>query len=172
MSAPPYSIARALDHSVAAPLLDQLALRQRLRTGLVQAMQELAPWFACPSVGFFDLRETTLMLTVASAAQSAKLRQVLPALENRLQQQGFRVYEIRLRTEPGETTYPVPVGQETAAAKAAEAAEAAGEKTKRDGQRAAAEAFAAKLALTLPDSPLQRAAAQLQARLRRPPDRA
>jgi len=169
MSAPPYSIARALNHSVAAPLLDQLALRQRLRTGLAQAMQELAPWFACPSVGFFDLRETTLMLTVASAAQSAKLRQVLPALENRLQQQGFRVYEIRLRTEPGETNYPVPVGQETAAANAAEAA---GERTKRDGQRAAAEAFAAKLALTLPDSPLQRAAAQLQARLRRPPDRA
>jgi len=108
-----------------------------------------------------------LILTAASSAESSKLRQVLPGLQRTLQQQGHQVNEITVRVQPARTSYTddgehLDIG----------ARDASSQDTPRDAgyhtdSALPALSFAQKLALTLPESPLGRAATALAIALKR-----
>lgn len=164
------SLADALAHSAAGPLLARLDKIKRITQTLADAVARIAPDFDAHDPWACELREEKLMLNARSAAQAAKLRQGIPGLLRLLHQQGAQVTEIHVRVQPTRTTYSEPVddpAQVPPDGGSTRGAAAGPSGLPTPTAVAGASAFAAALARDLPDSPLQRAALRLQARLAR-----
>lgn len=123
-----------------------------------------AAGFDATQPGACELRDGTLFLTANSAACAAKLRQGLPRLQKLLQQQGFEVIEMRVRVQPTRSNYREGTSGE---ADAEGRSVGAGTASRSAAELRAPLAFADKLALTLPDTPLKHAAERLRLALRR-----
>jgi hypothetical protein len=103
-------------------------------------------------------RSSQLTLTVGSASQGAKLRQLLPTLESLLHRNGFEGTQMRVRVQPDATPYPIR-GQ-SAVTDGNAANHDVGKRPARLPTPAAS-AFAAKLAQTNDKGPLSAAARRL-----------
>jgi hypothetical protein len=100
-------LAEALrDAPEAARLLARWEATQRAARCIAPLCQSLAAGFDPLVPGRCEWRDGVLILTAASTAQSAKLRQAIPRLQALLASEANRVYEIRVRVEPGMTVYP------------------------------------------------------------------
>ncbi|HTT10180.1 MAG TPA: hypothetical protein VMG60_04750 [Burkholderiaceae bacterium] len=157
------SLEQALADSPAAALVHRAAESQRVAVALAGAGVSLPPNFDALQPGTCEVRDATLVLFVGSPALAAKMRQSLPQLLAFLNRQGFDLTEIKLRLQPERLSYREPSGEETMKR------DARGEFA--DSRQAAPDAASAlglaeKLALTLPDSGVGRAAQRLADRLR------
>ena len=94
------------DAPEAARLLARVEATQRISRGIAPVCRSLASGFDPLLPGRCELRDDVLWLTASSTAQAAKLRQATPRLLTTLGGEGIRVYEIRVRVEPGITGYP------------------------------------------------------------------
>lgn len=111
MSSPARPVAAALrDSPGAAALLARWETSQAVLRILAPLVRSLAPGIALGS-GHCELRDGVLMITVESAAESAKMRQAAPRFVAALVAHGFPVYEMKTRVQAGATPYP---GQGTA----------------------------------------------------------
>jgi len=107
MSRPARTVAAALrDSPDAAALLARWETAQAVSRVLAPLAHSLAPGMDLFVPGRCDLREGVLWITVESAAESAKLRQVAPRFLAALASHGFQVYEMKSRVQPGGTSYP------------------------------------------------------------------
>jgi len=159
MTPKPRNLKDALAQSEAgAALLQRYGASQRAAAAIEPECQRILPGFQPTRSGGCELRGTTLRVNAPQPAQVAKLRQASPRLLRLLQQQGLDVNEIKIGVQPralssSERRAPAEV--------AIGPAVAAGSRRPMDSQTKPALAFARKLALTLPDSPLRNAAARL-----------
>lgn len=148
------------DAPEAAQLLARWEATQRAARSIAPECRSLASGFDPLLPGRCESRDGVLWLTAASTAQAAKLRQAIPRLQTALSSEANRVYEIRVRVEPGIRGYPE---QGSVAPSSVDAA------WLQPG-RGAGEAVS-KLALTVRESPLRQAvlrlATTLQKRARR-----
>lgn len=155
------SVAQALAESPAAALVRRAADSQRLARALAAADTSLP--FDPLTPGACELRGSTVLMTVASPAVAAKLRQRLPQLTALLHRQGFELTEIKVRLQPARTSYRTGGSGQS---------ECNGITHSRDGLNerrsnlTAALDLAEKLALTLPSSPVGQAAHRLAESLR------
>lgn len=107
MSSPTRPLADVLrDAPEAARLLARVEATQRISRSIAPVCRSLASGFDPLLPGRCELRDDVLWLTASSTAQAAKLRQATPRLLTTLGGEGIRVYEIRVRVEPGITGYP------------------------------------------------------------------
>ena len=107
MSSPAQPLAEVLRSAPeAARLLARWEATQRAARSIAPVCRSLASGFDPLVPGRCELRDGVLWLTASSTAQSAKLRQSTPRLLTTLSEVGIRVYEIRVRVEPGITGYP------------------------------------------------------------------
>jgi hypothetical protein len=168
---PPRSLADALAESPAGPLLARIALAQQVSRTLADIVTTLAPDFDVNDASACNLREGVLLLNARSPAQAAKLRQGIPGMLRRLHQTGAQVTEIRVRVQPARMSYPERANDLPQVSPR-------GEPTPADGPAsplptspptvvAGVEELARTLAHALPDSPLRRAAARLEAAVER-----
>ncbi len=146
------------DSAIAAALLGRIAAGRNAARIIAPICAEIAPDFDPFRPGSCDLRERELRIWLRSSAQSTKLRQATPRLLAALQRQGLEVNEIKVGVQPRtvresnfakrSNSAPIPreVGQ--------------GEEKAQARYNAPLE-FSRQLALTLPDSPLRRAVADL-----------
>jgi hypothetical protein len=140
----------------AAQLLARWETTQRAARCIDPVCCSIASGFDPLLPGRCELRDGVLLLTASSTAQSAKLRQAVPRLLSMLGSRGFQVYEIRVRVEPGMTGYPEQGSTTPSSIDAAWLQPSQG----------AADAIG-KLAITLRESPLKKAAERLAATLRK-----
>jgi hypothetical protein len=155
VSSPSRPLSEALhDVPEAARLLARWEASQRVARSIAPVCRSLASGFDPLLPGRCEVRDSVLLLTAASTAQSAKLRQVAPRLLSTLGETGIQVYEIRVRVQPGFTGYPEQgsAGPSSADAPWLHPAPSAGETV-------------GKLALTVRDSPLKHAVERLAATL-------
>jgi len=94
------------DAPEAARLLARVEATQRISRSIAPVCRSLASGFDPLQPGRCELRDEVLWLSASSTAQAAKLRQATPRLLTTLGGEGIRVYEIRVRVEPGITGYP------------------------------------------------------------------
>lgn len=88
----------AIDRAVAqAPLLQQLAERGRQSTARLAAVRPLLPPGLRDAVDASALDGDSWCLLVPHHAAAAKLRQLLPLLQEALQQAGYPVTRIRIK---------------------------------------------------------------------------
>jgi hypothetical protein len=168
---PTRSLADALAESAAGPLLARVALAQQVSRTLADIVASLAPDFDVNDASACNLREGVLLLNARSPAQAAKLRQGVPGMLRRLHQTGAQVTEIRVRVQPARMSYPerandlpqVSPRGESAPADSPEPPHPTGLPTAVAGVKDLAQT----LAHALPDSPLRRAAARLEAAVKR-----
>ena len=159
MNHPARRIDRILsDAPLAATLLARLAAAREAAGVIAPICAEVAPDFDPTRPGACDLREQVLRIWLRSSAHSTKLRQAIPRLTARLQSHGLKVNEIKVGVQLGRV-------REKAGANFARNGGSAGP-IPTTAARAAADyvmpiAFTQKLALTLPDSDLRRAAVRL-----------
>jgi hypothetical protein len=107
VSSPSRPLADALrDAPEAARLLARWETSQRVARSIAPVCRSLASGFDPLLPGRCELRDNVLLLTATSTAQSAKLRQVSPRLLSTLAGEGIKVYEIRVRVQPGLMGYP------------------------------------------------------------------
>jgi hypothetical protein len=146
------------DSPVAAALFGRIAAGREAARAIAPICAEIAPDFDPLQPGTCDLRGRELRLWLHSGAQSTKLRQATPRLLATLQRQGFEVNEIKVRVQP----------RKLRESTRADAPISAGMTPKTVLVRAKQQpaygnplAFARKLALTLPDGSLRRAAQAL-----------
>jgi hypothetical protein len=144
------------DAPEAALLLARWEATQRAAHCIAPVCRSLASGFDPLVPGRCELRDGVLWLTASSTAQSAKLRQAVPRLVSTLGSEAIRVYEIRIRIEPGITGYPE---QGTSTPSSSEAAWLKPGPGAGDSLR--------ELALTVRESPLKRAMERLADTLRR-----
>lgn len=157
MTSPARPLADALrDAPEAARLLARVEATQRIARRIAPVCRSLASGFDPLVPGRCEWREAVLWLTASSTAQAAKLRQATPRLLSTLGEEGIQVYEIRVRVEPGITGDPE---QGRVVHSSPDAA------WLRPG--ASAGDTLSKLALTVRESPLQRALARLAATLKK-----
>lgn len=157
MSSPARPLADALrDAPEAARLLARVEATQRIARRIAPACRSLASGFDPLVPGRCEWRESVLWLTASSTAQAAKLRQATPRLLSTLGEEGIQVYEIRVRVEPGITGDREHGTQVPSSPDAAwlHPASSAGDTL-------------SKLALTVRESPLQRALTRLAATLKK-----
>jgi hypothetical protein len=95
-----------------AALLTRWHTAQEVARVLVPLAQGLAPGLDLSDPGRCELREGVLLLTVASAAEAAKLRQAEPRFLAALAARGLAVYGMKTRVQAVGSTYP---GQGSAA---------------------------------------------------------
>jgi hypothetical protein len=158
------SLEELLADSPAAALVRRVADSQRVAAALAEAGIALPPHFDALQPGDCELRETTLVLFVASPALAAKMRQSLPQLLAWLNRHGFDLTEIKVRLQPDQTSYRLSSSEEAMKPGVSENdRHAVG---LAPNARAALE-LAEKLALTFPGTGVGQAADRLAARLRR-----
>jgi hypothetical protein len=158
------SLEQALADSPAAALVRRAADSQRVAVALAGAEVSLPPSFDALQPGACEVRGTTLVLFVGSPALAAKMRQSLPQLLAFLDRHGFQLTEINLRLQPDQMSYRASPGEETMKRGALEhAVDSARVELSVSGALGLAE----KLALTLPDTGVGRAAQHLASKLRR-----
>ena len=80
-----------------SPTLSQLSQLMRESTLRLRALDALIPTALRSAIQAGPIEESSWCLLVSSNAAAAKLRQMLPALQSHLQQQGFEVKTIRLK---------------------------------------------------------------------------
>ena len=80
-----------------SPTLTQLSQLVRESTQRLRALDALIPPALRGAIQAGPIEGTSWCLLVSSNAAAAKLRQLLPALQSHLQQQGFEVQTIRLK---------------------------------------------------------------------------
>jgi hypothetical protein len=163
MTPKPRHLPDALAQSEAgAALIRRCSQSQRAAAVIDSECADIVPGFSPIQSRSCELRGTTLRVNAQYPAQVAKLRQAVPRLLSRLQQQGLDVIEIKIGVQPRALSSSVQQP-----APDASAAAAAGGPCRRcsDRQIAPALKFAKKLALTLEDSPLRTAALRLAASL-------
>jgi hypothetical protein len=158
------SLEQALASSPAAALVRRVADSQRVATALAGAGIALPPNFDALQPGTCELRATTLVLFVGSPALAAKMRQSLPQLLAWLNRQGFELTEIKLRLQPERMSYRESPEE---AASPADSVERSTNTARFTPNFLGALGLAEKLALTLPDTGVGRAAERLAARLHR-----
>jgi len=146
------------DSALAATLLARLAAAREAARIIAPICAEVAPDFDPLRPGNCDLRDGVLRIWLRSSAHSTKLRQATPRLLASLRRQGLEVNEIKVGVQPGrvrENAQPDPRNKD-AVTRIAEVREG-----KTEAHYDAPLKFAQKLVLTLPDSALRRAAANL-----------
>lgn len=90
----------SLDEAVgAAPVLAQLKERMALSERCLGLVRPLIPITMRHQVKAGPIEGTQWCLLVGSAAASTKLRQLLPAIQTALSQQGFEVTSIRIKVQ-------------------------------------------------------------------------
>jgi hypothetical protein len=159
MNHPARRIDRILsDTPLAAGLLARLAAAREAARVIAPICAEVAPDFDPTRPGACDLREQVLRIWLRSSAHSTKLRQAIPRLTARLQSHGLKVNEIKVGVQLGRVREKIPAdSRKTDRLGRPILATAA-----RDGKEYLMPiAFSEKLALTLPDSDLRRAAVRL-----------
>ncbi|SPE19362.1 hypothetical protein SBBP1_10018 [Burkholderiales bacterium] len=146
------------DSALAAALLARLAAAREAARIIAPICAEVAPDFDPLRPGNCDLRERVLRIWLRSSAHSTKLRQATPRLLASLHRHGLEVNEIKVGVQPGRVREEAPVDApiKGAMAQIGKAGEAQGWP-----KYTSPLAFAQKLALTLPDSSLRRAATNL-----------
>jgi hypothetical protein len=87
----------ALEAAENAPALAQLACLLRESASRLQAVQPLLPLALRHAIQPGPVDEKSWCLLVNSAAASAKIRQLIPALERSLSDQGWKPLPIRLK---------------------------------------------------------------------------
>ena len=146
------------DSAVAAALLGRIAASREAARIIAPICAEIAPDFDAFRPGSCDLRDRELRIWLRSSAQSTKLRQATPRLLAALQRQGLEVSEIKVGVQPSRVRESNCVEGPNSVQLPPEPGQ------NRKIARALYEApleFSKKLVLTLPDSPLRRAAAAL-----------
>jgi hypothetical protein len=165
------SLADALAESAAGPLLARVALAQQVSRTLADIVSTLAPDFDVNDASACNLREAVLLLNARSPAQAAKLRQGIPGMLRRLHQTGAQVTEIRVRVQPARMSYPERANDLPQVSPRGESTPVDGPESSRPPGPPTAVAglqtLARTLAHDLPDSPLRRAAARLEAAVER-----
>jgi hypothetical protein len=165
------SLADALAESAAGPLLARVALAQQVSRTLADIVSTLAPDFDVNDASACNLRESVLLLNARSPAQAAKLRQGIPGMLRRLHQTGAQVTEIRVRVQPARMSYPERANDLPQVSARGEStpvdALASPRPTALPTAVAGLQTLARTLAHDLPDSPLRRAAARLEAAVER-----
>jgi hypothetical protein len=163
MTSKPARLPDALAQSEAgAALIQRCTASQRAAAVIESECACIVPGFSPVRSRSCELRGTTLRVNAPYPAQVAKLRQAVPRLLSRLQQQGLDVIEIKIGVQPRAFSSSVRQNAPDAAT-----AGAAGGPFRYCSDREIAPAlrFAQKLALTLQDSPLRAAAQRLAASL-------
>ena len=159
MNHPARRIDRILsDTPLAANLLARLAAARMAAGVIAPICAEVAPDFDPTRPGACDLREQVLRIWLRSSAHSTKLRQAIPRLTARLQSHGLKVNEIKVAVQLGrvrEKTSP-HLGENHPSGRPIPAPFF---RTRTDYLMPIE--FSEKLALTLPDSALRRAAQRL-----------
>jgi hypothetical protein len=93
---PPVTLAQAADGS---PALARLADLVRESSQRLEAVQSVIPESLRPGVKAGPVDGENWCLLVESSAAAAKLRQIIPALRARLQEQGWAVDTIRVKIQ-------------------------------------------------------------------------
>ncbi len=157
---PPYkSAADALAGSALAGLIDKARLLDKISLTVAELSREAGPPNTLPPT-HCALERGTVIITVNTSSQAAKLRQRAAALTIALQNRLPEVTGIRIRLQPGlcarsETDIGAPNSASSSPSDARPAPSCA-----------AALKFADQLARELHDSPLRQSALRLQASLR------
>jgi hypothetical protein len=159
MNHPARRIDRILsDAPLAASLLARLAAAREAAGVIAPICAEVAPDFDPTRPGACDLREQILRIWLRSSAHSTKLRQAIPRMTARLQSHGLKVNEIKVGVQLGR----VREKSGTNLGKNAVGNLPIPETFNRVAKDYLMPiAFSEKLALTLPDSDLRRAALRL-----------
>ena len=157
---PPYkSAADALAGSPLASLIDKARLLDKISLTVAELSREAGSPNALPPT-HCALERGTVIITVNTSSQAAKLRQRSAALTLALQNRLPEVTGIRIRLQPGPLARPeTDIGTPDSASSSPPTAQPA-------PSCAAALKFADQLARELHDSPLRRSALRLQASLR------
>jgi hypothetical protein len=153
------SAAEALADSPLAGLVEQARVLSRVSSAVSDVLRAAGPAGVALPPLHCALKDRTVIITVHSAPQAAKLRQRTVALQQALLQRVPEVTGIRIRLQLGES----------ADLDAVRAAPAAADKPSPPQSReylSSALRFADDLARDLHDSPLRRSAQRLQASLR------
>jgi hypothetical protein len=158
------SLEQALAESPAGALVRRAADSQKVAVALAGAEISLPPSFDALQPGTCEVRGKTLVLFVGSPALAAKMRQSLPQLLAWLDRHGFELTEINLRLQPERMSYRALPGEETMKQGAVERAV---DPAQTELSVSGALGLAEKLALTLPDTGVGRAAQYLASKLRR-----
>ena len=159
MNHPARRIDRILsDAPLAANLFARLDAAREAARVIAPICAEVAPDFDPAKPGACDLRENVLRIWLRSSAHSTKLRQAIPRLAARLQSHGLKVNEIKVGVQLGRVREKSGTnsGKKPAGAGSIPATVPRGRK-----DYLMPIAFTEKLALTLPDSELRRAAVRL-----------
>ncbi len=143
---------------MAANLFARLAAAREAARVIAPICAEVAPDFDPTKPGVCDLREHVLRIWLRSSAHSTKLRQAIPRLAARLQSHGLKVNEIKVGVQLGRVREKTGTNL---GGKPAGAGSIPGTAARAQKDYLIPIAFAEKLALTLPDSELRRAALRL-----------
>jgi hypothetical protein len=143
-------------------LLHRYSASQRAAAVIEAECQSIVPDFRTTRSGSCELRGAILRLNAAQPAQVAKLRQAVPTLLRLLRQHGLDVIEIKIGVQPRALSSSV---RRQVCLPAREVSHPPGTGDSEHSQIKPALAFARKLALTLPESPLQAAAQRLASNL-------
>jgi len=159
MSHPARRIDRILsDAPLAATLLARIAAAREAAGVIAPICAEVAPDFDPTRPGACDLRDQVLRIWLRSSAHSTKLRQAIPRLTARLQSHGLKVNEIKVGVQLGRVREKSP-GNSANNGRMAVSIRTAFSHSRKDYLLPIE--FSEKLALTLPDSALRRAALRL-----------
>jgi hypothetical protein len=154
------SAAEALAESPLAGLIDQARLLGRISSVVAEVSREAVSGTRSLPPMRFALQGRTVVITVGTPSQAAKLRQRMAALHHALRERVPEVTGIRIRLQPGEPGEPISGIPPPSAAR-----QPAPREQSRENLSAALR-FADDLSQNLHDSPLRRSAARLQASLR------
>lgn len=146
------------DSALAASLLARLEAAREAAQIIAPICAEIAPDFDPLRPGNCDLRDGVLRLWLRSSAHSTKLRQATPRLLASLRRQGLEVNEIKVGVQPDRVREKArtDLRNNDAVARLPATGEDKAEPRYSNPLR-----FAQMLVLTLPDSALRRAAANL-----------
>ena len=154
------SAAQALAESPLAGLVDQARLLLRITSVVADASREAVPGARALPPPRCALQGRTVIITVGTPSQAAKLRQRTAALQQALGERVPEVTGIRIRLQPSEAADLVPGTCAPASTYPVRGPEQSSENL------SAALGFADDLCRNLHDSPLRRSAQRLQALLR------
>ncbi len=146
------------DAPLAATLLARLAAAREAAGVIAPICAEVAPDFDPTRPGACDLRDHVLRIWLRSSAHSTKLRQAIPRMTARLQGHGLKVNEIKVGVQLGRVREKVMTDWE---GKPGGSPPIPGKINRTAKDYLLPIAFSEKLALTLPDSDLRRAAVRL-----------
>jgi len=146
------------DAPLSAAILARLAAARQAARIIAPICAEIAPDLDPLRPGTCDLRERVLRIWLRSSAHSTKLRQAIPRLLARLQSHGLEVSEIKVGVQLPTVREKPPANARNSGAKS-ELAQARG--SDEAAGYVSLLAFTQKLALTLPESGLRRAATKL-----------